>query len=88
MTKKELRTMSRSELEQRAEDIQCFIDADTQLGCGFAPSGRYSDLYEELYEIDEAIAALDGYASAEEMHWAEMKYVYSDEYRQENNLPF
>lgn len=74
MTKKELRTMSRSELEQRAEDIQCFIDADTQLGCGFAPAWHYADLYEELYEIDEAIAALEGYGSAAEMYRAEVAY--------------
>lgn len=67
MAKKDLRNMSRVELEQRAEAIQYFLDAEEELGCGCTPASYYADLYEELYEIDEMIAATEGYSSAAEM---------------------
>ncbi|MBR2256806.1 MAG: hypothetical protein IJ899_05580 [Blautia sp.] len=52
---------------KKIEEINNFIEFDMQLGCGFAPVHFYDPLYEEMHELEEALAKLRHFGSAEEM---------------------
>ena len=61
-------TRQKKEIIKRIEEIQTFIAVDEEFGCGFAPAGFYDPLYEQIHELEEQLAQLSGYQSAEEMY--------------------
>ena len=73
-------TRQKKEITKKIEEAWRFIEADTQLGCGFAPAGFYEPIERQIYEWEEELAGLRHYASVEEM--------YSDLRGCENDLPF
>lgn len=61
-------TRQKKEIIRKIDEIEAFIHADEELGCGFAPAGFYDPLYEQIYELEDQLARLSGYQSAEEMY--------------------
>ena len=64
-------TRQKKELLKKIEQLEIWIAADEELGCGFAPPGAYDDLYKEIYQLQEELAQLMHYESAEEMFFDE-----------------
>lgn len=64
-------TRQKKEIIKRIDEIQTFIAADEELGCGFAPAGFYDDLYEQIYALETQLAHLSHYGSVEEMYMDE-----------------
>ena len=62
-------TRQKKELIRRIYEIEAFIGADSELGCGFAPSGFYSPLEEEVYRLQEELAHLSHYPDADSMFY-------------------
>ena len=60
-------TRQKKEIIKKIDEIERFIAADTELGCGFAPAGFYAPLEEESGRLREELARLSHYGSAEEM---------------------
>ena len=60
-------TRQKKEIMKKINEIEIFIAADDELGCGFAPAGFYDPLYEQIYELQEKLAHLSHYKSVEEM---------------------
>jgi len=60
-------TRQKRELMNKIEEIENFIRADEELGCGFAPAGFYDPLYEEIGALMEQLATLSHYDSVEAM---------------------
>ena len=60
-------TREKKHILQKIDEIDQFIETDMQLGCGVAPAGFYDPLYEEIYALEEQLAKLRHYESAEEM---------------------
>ena len=60
-------TRQKKEIMKKIDEIEMFIAADDELGCGFAPAGFYDLLYEQIYELQEKLAHLSHYKSVEEM---------------------
>ncbi len=60
-------TRQKKELIKKIDEIEAFIHADEELGCGFAPAGFYDPLYEEIAGYQDELARLSHYSSTEEM---------------------
>lgn len=60
-------TRQKKEIIRKIEEIENFINADQELGCGFAPAGFYDPLYEEVYSLETELAHLRGFDSVEAM---------------------
>ena len=60
-------TRQKKEIIKKIEEIEIFIAADEELGCGFAPAGAYDDLYKKIDGLQEQLAKLQHYDSVEEM---------------------
>ena len=60
-------TRQKKEIIRKMDEIERFIGADEELGCGFAPAGFYQPLEEELASLGEELAHLRGYSSEMEM---------------------
>ena len=60
-------TRQKKEIIRKIEEIENFINADQELGCGFAPAGFYNPLYEEVYSLETELAHLRGFESVEAM---------------------
>lgn len=60
-------TRQKKELIKKIDEIQEFIEVDTELGCGFAPPDFYQDLYEESDKLYEELAHLRHYKDGMEM---------------------
>lgn len=61
-------TRQKRELIKKIDEIHAFINADNELGCGFAPAGFYDPLYDKAYELEKELAQLSHYSSVEEMY--------------------
>ena len=61
----------KKELLKKIEELETWIDIDTELGCGFAPPGAYDGIYEEIYRLQEELAHLRHYKTVEEMYYDE-----------------
>ena len=61
----------KKELLKKIEQMETWIDADTKLGCGFAPPGAYDKMYEEIYTLQEKLAHLRHYSTVEDMLYDE-----------------
>ena len=73
-------TRQKKEIIRKIDEIEAFIHADEQLGCGFAPAGFYDPLYEQIYALEGELARLSHYGSVEEM--------YMDDRWMRSELPF
>lgn len=73
-------TRQKKEIIRRIDEIEAFIHADEELGCGFAPAGFYDPLYEQIYALEGELARLSHYGSVEEM--------YMDDRWMRSELPF
>ena len=60
-------TRQKKEIIKKIDEIERFIAADEELGCGFAPAGFYEPLERQSWELQERLAELRHYASVEEM---------------------
>ena len=60
-------TRQKKELIRAIQEIDDFITADTEMGCGFAPADAYADLEEKQWNLLEQLAHLSHYTSAMEM---------------------
>ena len=60
-------TRQKKELIRAKQQIDEFITADTELGCGFTPVDAYTDLEQERWNLLEKLARLSHYSSAMEM---------------------
>lgn len=60
-------TRQKKEILKKIWEIEEFIATDEELGCGFAPAGFYDDLYMEISVLEEQLAELQHYDSAEDM---------------------
>lgn len=60
-------TRQKKEIIKKIDEIHTFINADEELGCGFAPAGFYDPLYEQINALEEELAKLRGYSSVNEM---------------------
>lgn len=74
-------TREKKEIIKKIEEISFYIEADMELGCGFAPSGAYDEAYKEIDRLYGKLACLRHYNSAEEM-------MYDDRGTVDLNLPF
>ena len=59
-------TREKKEIIKKIEEINNFIDVDEQLGCGFAPAGFYDPLYDQISELQDRLARLQGFKNAED----------------------
>ena len=57
----------KKELLKKIEQMEAWIAADIELGCGFAPPGAYDGMYQEIYRLQEKLAHLRHYSTAEDM---------------------
>lgn len=60
-------TRQKKEIVKKIDEIRNFINADEELGCGFAPAGFYDPLYKQIGDLEEELAHLSHYANAQEM---------------------
>ena len=60
-------TRQKKELIWKIDEIQAFIGADEELGCGFAPAGFYEPLEQEADRLFEELAHLRHYENSMEM---------------------
>ena len=60
-------TRQKKEILRKIDEIEAFIAADEELGCGFAPADFYRPLEEREWALREELARLSHYGSAEEM---------------------
>lgn len=60
-------TRQKKEIIRKIEEIYKWIAVDEELGCGMAPAGAYDSLYQEIAELDEELAHLMHFESANEM---------------------
>ena len=70
---------AKKELLKRIEQMETWIDADTKLGCGFAPPGAYDKTYGEIYALQEKLAHLRHYKTVEDMLYDERGQLPVDE---------
>ena len=54
-------------LLKKIEELETWIAADIELGCGFAPPGAYDGMYKEIYRLQEKLAHLRHYKTVEDM---------------------
>ncbi len=60
-------TRQKKEILKQIEQMERSVQIDLQLGFGIAPAGAFDRVYEEMYKLQEDLASLRHYASAEEM---------------------
>ena len=78
-------TRQKKEIIKKIDEIHAFIEADSQLGCGFAPADFYAPLEEEAWELREELARLSHYGSAMEMMMDERGQI---PYNADTTIPF
>ncbi|RKI71772.1 hypothetical protein D7V91_00125 [bacterium 1xD42-67] len=60
-------TRQKKEIIKKIDDLEQWIAADEELGCGFAPAGAYDGMYQEIYQLQEELAHLQHYTTLEDM---------------------
>ena len=60
-------TRQKKEILKKISDLQDWIAVDQELGCGFAPTDAYDDMYDEIYRLEGELAHLQHYESTEAM---------------------
>ncbi len=61
-------TRQKKELIRKIEWLERMIEADMELGCGFAPAGAYDDTYEIINGLERELAQLRHYETPEDMY--------------------
>lgn len=69
----------KKELLKQIRELEDWIVADTELGCGFAPPGAYDKAYREIDRLQEELAHLMHYQSAMEMFCDERRQIPEEE---------
>ena len=69
----------KKELLKKIEELETWIAADTELGCGFAPPGAYDKAYGEIYALQEKLAHLRHYNTVEDMLYDERWCLTDDQ---------
>ena len=72
-------TRQKKELIREIDEIIAFIEADNELGCGFAPAGFYTPLEKEAGRLEEELARLRHYPDAMAMMMDSRGVVYDPE---------
>ena len=62
-------TRQKKELLKKINEAWEFIEADTELGCGFAPADFYEPIERQIYEWETELAKLRHYESTEAMYY-------------------
>ena len=57
-------TRQKKEIIKKIDEIERFIEVDTQLGCGFAPADFYAPLEQQIWDLQEELARLSHYPDA------------------------
>ena len=78
-------TRQKKEIIKRIDYLGDMIEADMELGCGFAPEGAYDSTYEEIDRLYEELAHLRGYKDGMEMQMDERGQI---PYYADTNIPF
>ena len=60
-------TRQKKEILKQIGQMERSIQIDLQLGFSVAPAGAFDRVYEEIYKLQEELAGLRHYASADEM---------------------
>ena len=60
-------TRQKKEIVKRINQICAWIEADQELGCGFAAARAYDGMYREIDRLEDELARLQHYASVEDM---------------------
>ena len=63
-------TRQKKEIVKKIAEMERWIAADEELGCGFAPAGAYDEMYREINRLEEELARLQHFASREEKFFA------------------
>ena len=61
----------KKELLKKIDELETWIAADTELGCGFAPPDAYDGMYQKIYRLQEKLAHLRHYKTVEDMMYDE-----------------
>ncbi len=69
----------KKELLKKIEEMETWIAADIELGCGFAPPGAYDGMYQEIYRLQEKLAHLRHYKTVEDMMYDERGCLTDDQ---------
>ena len=72
----------KKEIIKKIEQMETWIEHDTELGCGFAPSGAYDKMYEQIYQLQEELAHLRHYKTVEDMLYDKRGQLTEDEIMQ------
>ena len=75
-------TRQKKEIIRKIEEIHRFIEADMELGCGFAPVDFYKPLEEQTGQLLDELAHLRHYSNSMEMMHDERGT------RLDGNIPF
>jgi 7-keto-8-aminopelargonate synthetase-like enzyme len=59
-------TRQKKEIVKRINQICAWIEADQELGCGFAAARAYDGMYREIDRLEDELARLQHFASREE----------------------
>ena len=60
-------TRQKKEILKQIDQMERSVETDLQLGFGVAPAGAFDQVYEEIYKLQEELAVLRHYTSADEM---------------------
>ncbi len=60
-------TRQKEEILKKIGELEKRIDIDMELSCGMAPPGAYDEMYKEIYRLQDELASLTHYKTAEEM---------------------
>lgn len=60
-------TRQKKEIIKKIDWLMEMIDADQRLGCWEAPESAYAEAYRQVDALEEQLARLSHYSSAEEM---------------------
>lgn len=74
-------TRQKKELVKKIEEIEMFMRAEEEMGCGFTPVDWFKPLEEQIYKLQEQLAKLSHYNSVEDM-------LYDNRGFELENVPF
>ena len=68
-------TRQKKEILKKIEEMDNWIAADMELGCGFAPADAYEGMEREIGRLQEQLAHLRHFETAEAMFYDERGQV-------------
>ncbi len=64
-------TRRKKEILKKIEEMDAWIEMDMALGCGFAPANAYEGMEREIWRLQEQLAHLRHFETAEAMFYDE-----------------